>query len=207
MVPYMLPGGVLHHSKAWVMVIGVALSMIHVSISVANNFVHSSTAADQGYHAFEELARFVNCLLQKKLRRRHHCPLWNNGKSRLSLIIRGSQQLMIRTFSPVLVWWLPWAKLVAVTYKQSFVVMPVAFLKSLWIVSCQPWLQDPSLDREWAASALQFWLVGMTSLLCNFLTRSWMGFWRKVGPGGLSTSPLCKNRGSWSGHPRGAALT
>ena len=43
----------------------VALTMIHVSVSVANNFVHSSTAADQGYHAFGELARFVYCLLQK----------------------------------------------------------------------------------------------------------------------------------------------
>ena len=39
--------------------------MTDVSISVANNFVHSCTAADQGYHAFGELARFVYCLLQK----------------------------------------------------------------------------------------------------------------------------------------------
>ena len=46
-------------------VINVALSMIHVYVSVANNFVHSSTAADQGYHAFGEIARFVYCLLQK----------------------------------------------------------------------------------------------------------------------------------------------
>ena len=45
--------------------INVALSMIHVSVSVANNFVHSYTAADQGYHAFGELARFIYCLLQK----------------------------------------------------------------------------------------------------------------------------------------------
>ena len=43
----------------------VAMSMINVSVSVANNFVHSSTAADQGYHAFGELARFVYCSLQK----------------------------------------------------------------------------------------------------------------------------------------------
>ena len=43
----------------------VAMSMVHVSVSVAINFVHSSTAADQGYHAFGELAPFVYCLLQK----------------------------------------------------------------------------------------------------------------------------------------------
>ena len=46
-------------------VISVALSMTHVHVSVANNLVHSSTAADQGYHGFGELARFVYCLLQK----------------------------------------------------------------------------------------------------------------------------------------------
>ena len=45
--------------------VNAALSVIHVSVSVANNFAHSSTAADQGYHAFGELARFVYCLLQK----------------------------------------------------------------------------------------------------------------------------------------------
>ena len=39
--------------------------MIHVYVSVANIFVHSSTAADQGYHAFGKVARFVYCLLQK----------------------------------------------------------------------------------------------------------------------------------------------
>ena len=43
----------------------VALSITHVSVSVANTFVHSPTAADQGYHAFGELARFIYCLLQK----------------------------------------------------------------------------------------------------------------------------------------------
>ena len=47
------------------MVISVAMSMIHVYVSIANIFVHSSTAADQRYHAFGELARFVYCLLQK----------------------------------------------------------------------------------------------------------------------------------------------
>ena len=55
----------MHPSSAWVGAINVALSMIHVAVSVANNFVHSSTAADQGYQTFGELARFVYCLLQK----------------------------------------------------------------------------------------------------------------------------------------------
>ena len=46
----------------------VTMSMIHVSVSVAYIFVHSSTAADQGYHAFGEMAHFVYCLLKKIMR-------------------------------------------------------------------------------------------------------------------------------------------
>ena len=45
--------------------INVALSITHVSVSVANNFIHSPAAADQDYHASGELARFIYCLLQK----------------------------------------------------------------------------------------------------------------------------------------------
>ena len=43
----------------------VALSLIRVSVSVVNNFIHPQTASDYGYHAFGELARFIYCLLQK----------------------------------------------------------------------------------------------------------------------------------------------
>ena len=56
------------------MAIGVAPSMILVFVSVANNFVQSSTAADQGYHAFGELAGFIYCLLQK-IRKASSLPL------------------------------------------------------------------------------------------------------------------------------------
>ena len=43
----------------------VAMSMIGVSVSVVNNFIHSQTASDYGYHIFGELVRFMYCLLQK----------------------------------------------------------------------------------------------------------------------------------------------
>ena len=171
MLPCLLLGGFLHHSKAWVMAIGVALSLIHVSISVANIFVHSSTAADQGYHAFGELARFVYCLLQK-IKKASSLPPLDQWEEYVVSNHSKFPAIDEKEFSPVLVWWLRWEKLVANTYRQNFVVMPVAFSKSLWIVPCQPWLLDPSLDRAWAASALQLWLVGMTSLLSNFLTSS-----------------------------------
>ena len=61
----MLAGRFLHHGKAWVVVISVALSMIHVYVSVVNNFIRPQTASDYGYHAFGKLARFIYCLLQK----------------------------------------------------------------------------------------------------------------------------------------------
>ena len=41
-----------------------ALSVIHASVSVANNFIHRQTADDYGYHTFGELARFIYCLLR-----------------------------------------------------------------------------------------------------------------------------------------------
>ena len=43
----------------------VTMSMIRVFVSVANNFVYSQTAGNNGYHSFDELARFTYCLLQK----------------------------------------------------------------------------------------------------------------------------------------------
>ena len=58
-------GGEVHGSETLVGAINVALSITLLSVSVANNFIHSPTAAYQGYHAFGELARFIYCLLQK----------------------------------------------------------------------------------------------------------------------------------------------
>ena len=45
--------------------VNVALSVIQVPVSVANNFIHRRTADDYGYHTFGELARLIYCLLQK----------------------------------------------------------------------------------------------------------------------------------------------
>ena len=43
----------------------VAMSVVCDFVSFAKSFVHSSTATDQGYDSFVELARFIYCLLQK----------------------------------------------------------------------------------------------------------------------------------------------
>ena len=62
---FVLGGSLNMVRRLWWALSIVASSLSHVSVSVANNFVHPPTAADQGYHAFGELARFVYCLLQK----------------------------------------------------------------------------------------------------------------------------------------------
>ena len=43
----------------------VVVPVIHVAVSVANNFFHPQTSSDYGYHSFSEWVRFVYCLLQK----------------------------------------------------------------------------------------------------------------------------------------------
>ena len=43
----------------------VALSITHVSVSVANNFIRPKSSVDYGYYAFGEVSHFVYCLLQK----------------------------------------------------------------------------------------------------------------------------------------------
>ena len=42
-----------------------SLSVTFVAVSVANNLVHTQSAADYGYYAFGEKAQFVYCLLRK----------------------------------------------------------------------------------------------------------------------------------------------
>ena len=43
----------------------VALSITHLSVSVANNFVRPQSSADYGYYAYGEVSHFVYCLPQK----------------------------------------------------------------------------------------------------------------------------------------------
>ena len=52
----------------------VAMSMIHVSVPVANNFIHSSIAADQGYNDLENW-RDLSTACCRKERKLHHCLL------------------------------------------------------------------------------------------------------------------------------------
>ena len=73
-VHVLFSSGEVHGSQTLVGAIIVALSITHVSVSVANNLIHSSTAADQGYHVFGELAPFIYCLL-KKIRKASSLPL------------------------------------------------------------------------------------------------------------------------------------
>ena len=98
-------------------VIIVALSMIHVSVSVANNFVHSSTAADQGFRAFGELARFVYCLL-KKIKEASSLPLVEQWQEYVFSNHSRFPAIDEKYFLAGTVWSLRWAKLVAITCRS-----------------------------------------------------------------------------------------
>ena len=127
-------------------VISVAQSMIHVSVSVTNNFVHSSTAADKGYHAFGELARFVYCLLQK-IKEASSLPLvehWEDyvvpNHSRFPAV--DAKDFLANTRVMVAL-----DNVGSQYLEKNFAVMPVGFSKMLSSVPCQPLLRDPALDR------------------------------------------------------------
>ena len=203
----------MHHSNAWVGAVNVALSMIHVSVSVANNFVHSSTAADQGYHAFGELALLVYCLPQK-IKKASSLPLveqWEEymvpNPSRFPAI--DDKNFLVGT------------RVIAALGKDGSLYLQKEFCRDARqfpedFVNC---VLSTVAARSVIGQGLSCFcpaivVDGSMLLHYNSSTNSWIGCWRRVGKGGarqrragLSTSPLCRNSGSWSGRPRGAALT
>ena len=118
----------------------VSMSVIYVFVSGANNFAHSSTAADHGHHSFGELAGFIYCFLQKI-----------KNSSSLSLVDQWEEYVVPNhsRFPEIdekhFLWhsrdgcigqsWEP-------VFTDSFAVMAVALSKSLWIVYCRPLLRD-----------------------------------------------------------------
>ena len=203
----------MHHSSAWVGAINVALSIIHVFVSVANKFVHSSTAADQGYHAFGELARFVYCLLQK-FKKASSLPLFEQ-----------------------------WEEYMVPNHSRFPAIDDKNFLVGTRVMAALGKVGSHYLQKEFRRDARRFQEVFVNCLLSNVAARSVIGrglscfcpaivvggddvaplqLFNKLLNGllekawtrearlrraGLSTSPLCRNSSSWSGRPRGAALT
>ena len=213
MLHWLLSGGFIHGSETWEGAINVALSITHVSVSVANNFVHSSTAADRGYHAFGELARFIYCLLQK-IKKVSALPLVEQ-----------------------------WEEYVAPNHSRFPAIDDKIFLVGTRAMAALGKIGSHYLQKEFRRDARRFLedfvncvlstvaarsVIGQgLSCFCpvivvggddvaplQLFTSSWMGCCRRVGPrgaklrrAGLSTSPFCGNSRSWSGRPRGAALT
>ena len=213
MVPCFLSGGNVNGSEILVGAINVALSITHVSVSVANDFIHSSTAADQGYHAFGELARFIFCLLQ----------IFKKASS-LPLVEQ-------------------WEEYVATNHSRFPAIDDKNFLEGTRVMAALGKVGSHYLQEEVRRDARWFledfvncvlstvaarsvigqglsWVcpaivVGgddvaplqlFNKLLGGLLEKGWPGE-TKLRRARLSTCPLCNNSGSWSGRPRGAALT
>ena len=184
-------------------VISVALSMIHVSVSAANNFDLSSTAADQVYHALVELARFVYCLLEK-IKKASSLPLVEQ-----------------------------WEKYVAPNYSRFPAIDDKDLLPHTRLMAAFEKVGSQYLQKELRRDAHRFLEDFVNCVLSTVASRSVigqglscfcpaivvgdddaapfqlfnkLGCWRRVGPRAarlrrarLSTSPLCRNSASWSG--------
>ena len=212
-IPCLFSGGNVYGTETLVGAINVALSITHVFVSVANNFIHSPTAADQGYHAFGELARFIYCLLQKI-------------KKASSLPLVGQ-----------------WEDYVVSNHSPFAPIDDKHFLEGTRVMAALGKVGSHYLQKEFRRDARQFLEDFVNCVLSTVAARSVIGQglscffpaivvggddvapfqlfnklsdgllekgWTrgaKLRPAGLSTGPLCRNSGSWSGRPRGAALT
>ena len=188
--------------------------MILVSVSVANNFVHSSTAADQGYHAFRELARFIFCLLQK-IRKASSLPLvekWEEyfvpNHSRFPAIDDKNFLEGTRVMAAL-------CKVGSHCLQKEFRRDARRFLEDF--VNCVlPTVAARSVIGQGLSCFCPAIVVGgddivplqlYNKLLDGLLEKGWTRGGARLRRAELSTSPLCRNGGSWSGRPRGAALT
>ena len=200
----------MHHSNAWVCAINVALSMIHVSVSVANKFVHSSTAADRCYHAFGDLARFVYCLLQK-IKKASSLPLveqWEEyivpNHSRFRAIDDKNFLVGTRVMTAL-------GKVGSHYFQKEFRRDARRFLEDF--VNC---VLSTVAARSVIGQGLSCFCPAIVvpgddfaplqlfnKLLDGLLEQGWTRGVR-LRRAGLSTSPLCRNSGSWSSRPRGA---
>ena len=190
-----------------------ALSMIHVSISVANIFVHSSAAAYQGYHAFGELARFVYCLLQK-IKKASSLPLveqWGDyivpNHSRFPAVDDKNIPVGTRVMAAL---GKVGSHYLQKEFRRDARRFPEDFVNCVLSTVAARCVIGQGLSCFCPAIVVDGDEVAPLQLFNKLLD----GLLEKVGPGGaklrragLSTSPLCRNSGSWSGRPGGAALT
>ena len=200
-------------SETLVGAINVALSITHVSVSDANNFIHSPTAADQGYHAFGELARFIYCLLQK-IKKTSALPLVEQ-----------------------------WEEYVVPNHSRFPAIDDKNFLLGTRVMAALGKVGSQYLQKEFRRDARLFLEDFVNCVLSTVAARSVIGqglscFGLAIEVGGDDVAPLqffnklldellekpwtrgseveacraeyqslCRNSGSWSGRPRGAALT
>ena len=183
--------------------------MIHVSISVANNFVHSSTAADQGYHAFGELARFVYCLLQK-FSKASSLPLVEQWEEYVVPNQSRFPAIDDRDF-------LAGTRLMAALDKVGSHYLQTEFRRdarpflSKFVNCVLSTVASRSVIGRGLSCFCPAIVVGgddvarlqlFNKLLDELLEKGWTrGSKVKLKRAKLSTSPLCRNSGSWSGRP------
>ena len=200
-------------SETLVGAINVALPTTTVSVSVANNFIHSPTAADHRYHAFGELARFIYCLLQK-IKKASALPLveqWEEyvvpNHSRFPAIDERNFLVGTRVMAAL-------GKVGSQYLQKEFRRDARLFLEDFVNCVLSTVAARSVFGQGFSCSCPAIVVSGddvaplqiFNKLLDGLLEKGWTRGAR-LRRAGMSTSPLCSNSGSWSGRPRGAALT
>ena len=158
------------------------MCVTYVAVSVANNFVHLHTASDYRYHSFDEVARSIYCLL-RKIKQGSSLALveqWDQyvlaNHSKLPSI--ADEEFLSETHVLVAL------NQVGGNYLKK---SSVGTLGSSWRDLRAPWFQsllpDPLSGMEYAVSALQLLLVGMTRRHFICLACCLIDFWRRGGSG------------------------
>ena len=190
----------------------IALSITHVSVSVANNFVRPQSSADYGYYAYGEVSHFVYCLLQKI-----------KQSSVLPLVEK-------------------WEEYITPNHSRFAAIKEDRFLAGTRVLSALEKVGSSYLRKEFRRDCRNFLEDFVNCVLSTVAARSAIGqglscFCPPVLIGGMimplyscltcfsmvrsqkdgcevevwwlanrNTSLSCKSRGNWSGHPQGAAL-
>ena len=191
----------------------VEMSMMRVSVSVVNNFIHPQTASEYEYHTFGELARFIYCLLQK--------------------IKQGTALPPVEQ----------WDEFVLANHSKIPPIADVEFLSGTRVLAALNEVESPYLKKEFQRDVRRFLEEFTTSVISTVAARSKFGqglscFCPAIIIGGHNHAPLhllgllldgllerwwikgseieaCRaeyqsfvgSNDSWSGLQRGAALT
>ena len=183
------------------------MSMVYISVSVANSFVNLPTTVDDGHRSFEEMARFIYCLLLK-INKAPSLPLVEKWEK----YVKPNNARFSATYEKD---FLSGTRKKTALDKVGSQELPTEFRGDARrfheeLVTCfLPTVASRSLLRQGVSCLCPAILVSVDDIALFWLFKELMdGFLEKCCPegaklkrAGLNTSHLCRKSGSWCGRP------